>query len=220
MLLECFGVKTAQIKIVDGIKRKSGIETRKIKVLLNSSIENLMNLYGTIGFAYCTERKSLARLASAYLENKKCEIEKRQKIAERVAVLAGSGKQKNEILKLVDFEAREHDVANWLKSFRKGRTAKPSVSGIDFPKFNEWCREHAVSESGLVWERIESLKEVHEEEVFDITTLQEYHNFIANNFIVGNCGLVKNLALMAEVTTETSEEPIEKMLKEMGVKLK
>lgn len=34
------------------------------------------------------------------------------------------------------------------------------------------------------------------------------------------CGLVKNLALMAEVTTETQEEPVEKMLKEMGVKLK
>ena len=34
------------------------------------------------------------------------------------------------------------------------------------------------------------------------------------------CGLVKNLALMAEVTTETQEEPIEKMLKEMNVKLK
>jgi len=34
------------------------------------------------------------------------------------------------------------------------------------------------------------------------------------------CGLVKNLALMAEVTTESSEEPVEKMLKEMNVKLK
>ena len=34
------------------------------------------------------------------------------------------------------------------------------------------------------------------------------------------CGLVKNLALMAEVTTESSEEPVEKMIKEMGVKLK
>jgi len=34
------------------------------------------------------------------------------------------------------------------------------------------------------------------------------------------CGLVKNLALMAEVTTETPEDNVEKMLKEMGVKLK
>lgn len=34
------------------------------------------------------------------------------------------------------------------------------------------------------------------------------------------CGLVKNLALMSEVTTETSEEGIERILKEMGVKLK
>ncbi len=34
------------------------------------------------------------------------------------------------------------------------------------------------------------------------------------------CGLVKNLALLAEVTTENSEEPVERLLKEMGVKLK
>jgi DNA-directed RNA polymerase beta subunit len=34
------------------------------------------------------------------------------------------------------------------------------------------------------------------------------------------CGLVKNLALLAEVTTETDEEPIEKFLEGMGVKLK
>ncbi len=34
------------------------------------------------------------------------------------------------------------------------------------------------------------------------------------------CGLVKNLALMSEVTTETSEEPVEKMLMRMGVALK
>ena len=34
------------------------------------------------------------------------------------------------------------------------------------------------------------------------------------------CGLVKNLALMAEVTTETDEEPIEKFLHKKGVQLK
>ncbi len=34
------------------------------------------------------------------------------------------------------------------------------------------------------------------------------------------CGLVKNLALLAEVTTENDEEPVEKLLKDMGVKLK
>ena len=34
------------------------------------------------------------------------------------------------------------------------------------------------------------------------------------------CGLVKNLAMLAEVTTEVEEEPVEKFLKEMGVKLK
>ncbi|MCX6798867.1 MAG: DNA-directed RNA polymerase subunit B'' [Candidatus Diapherotrites archaeon] len=34
------------------------------------------------------------------------------------------------------------------------------------------------------------------------------------------CGLVKNLSLMAEVTTETEEDPIEKLLNKKGVKLR
>ncbi|MFH1390730.1 MAG: DNA-directed RNA polymerase subunit B'' [Candidatus Diapherotrites archaeon] len=34
------------------------------------------------------------------------------------------------------------------------------------------------------------------------------------------CGLVKNLAMLAEVTTETEEDPVEKLLNDMGVKLK
>ncbi len=34
------------------------------------------------------------------------------------------------------------------------------------------------------------------------------------------CGLVKNLAILTKVTTETEEEPVEKILDEMGVKLK
>jgi DNA-directed RNA polymerase subunit B len=34
------------------------------------------------------------------------------------------------------------------------------------------------------------------------------------------CGLVRNLSLMASVTTESSEKPVEKILNEMGVKLK
>lgn len=33
------------------------------------------------------------------------------------------------------------------------------------------------------------------------------------------CGLVKNLAILAEVTTESEEEPVEELLKNMGVKL-
>lgn len=34
------------------------------------------------------------------------------------------------------------------------------------------------------------------------------------------CGLVKNLAMLSEVTVETDEEPVEKLLIDMGVKLK
>ncbi len=219
-MLKQFNVGVSQIKIVKGTERKNGTETKKIKVLLKSDLESLGNLYGSIGFEYCQERKSLARFAFSYLSAKKHEIEKRKQVLQTVLALASKGQGKKKILDTTDYEVREHDVANWLKKIKNGKTVKPRVSEIDFPTFAEWIREHAVSENGLVWETIESLKETDCADVRDVTTRQEYHNFFANGFLTGNCGLVKNLALLAEVTTEAEEDPIEKALYKMGVKLK
>lgn len=121
---------------------------------------------------------------------------------------------------LANEKIKAHDVANWAKKAKKSSSTNARVSSIDFPAFNEWLRANAISENGLCWETIESIKETECNDVRDITTLEDYHNFFANGFLTGNCGLVKNLALMAEVTTETEESGIEKLLNDMGVKLK
>ena len=215
-LLEDFGVKTKSAKIVYGIKRKSGIETSKIKAFIASDLENLMNLYGIMGFAYCAERKSLARFAFAYLNEKKIMLEKRTTLRQKAIALQNNGKSIQEIVEEVN-EAREHDIKNWLT---KNKTGKIRVSEKDFPKFNDWMRENAIAENGLCWESIESMKEVECNDVRDITTLEECHNFFANGFLTGNCGLVKNLAILSEVTVEADEKSVEETLNRFGVKLK
>ncbi|MDO8538737.1 MAG: DNA-directed RNA polymerase subunit B'' [archaeon] len=215
-LLEEFGVKTKSAKIVYGIKRKSGIETSKIKAFIASDLENLMNLYGIIGFEYCTERKSLARFAFAYLNEKKIMIEKRIVMQKIVLEMHNNGKTISQISNELN-EIRNHDVANWLT---KNKTGKIRVSEKDFPTLSNWMRENAIAENGLVWESIESIKEIECNDVRDITTLQDYHNFFANGFLTGNCGLVKNLAILSEVTVEADEANVEETLNRFGVKLK
>lgn len=219
-LLQKFGVKVSHIKIVDGIKRKSGIETKKIKLLVSSRTESLLNLYGSIGFAYCAERKSVARMAYSYLLFKKTMIEKRIKAQEIAIVLAGNGKSVSQIMETMDAGVKRHDVSNWLKKSRKGLNKFIRVSQKEFPKFNDWIREHCISANGLAWETIESIKETECKEVMDITTRQDYHNFFANGFLTGNCGLVKNLCLMAEVTTDADDKPLEELLNRKGVKMR
>lgn len=217
-LLEEFNVKMNSAKIVYGTKRKSGIETNKIKAFIASDLDNLMNLYGTIGFAYCMERKSLSRFAFAYLNEKKIMIEKRETAKQKIIALYNNGKTINEIAEEISSnDIRKHDISNWLK---KNKTGKIRVSEKDFPKFNEWLRENAIAENGLCWETIESIKERECNDVRDITTLQDYHNFFANGFLAGNCGLVKNLSILSEVTVEADERNVEDTLNRFGVKLK
>jgi len=218
-LLRGFEINMSSIKIVDGIKRKNGIETRKIKALISSKYDNLLKLYGVIGFNYCSQRKSLARLAFEYLLTKETLIKKRAMLQKITLQLYSNGKTRAEIMNSLNYEIREHDLNNWIKSAKKEKNYV-RVSEKDFPKFNEWMRENALSENGLVWETIESIKAVECNDVRDITTIQEQHNFIANGFLTGNCGLVKNLSLLAEVTVDQEEMPVEKILYDMGVKLK
>ncbi|MEK6851462.1 MAG: RtcB family protein [Candidatus Thermoplasmatota archaeon] len=43
--------------------------------------------------------------------------------------------------------------------------------------------------SGVVWDRIVSIEEVPVDEVYDFTVTNEHHNFIADGFVVSNCGV-------------------------------
>lgn len=61
--------------------------------------------------------------------------------------------------------------------------------GIHFPDFKSFVKNNKV-ESGLVWDTI-TLKELepYEDYVYDFTVESEHHNFIADGFVVSNCGV-------------------------------
>ncbi|MER3459923.1 MAG: RNA-splicing ligase RtcB, partial [candidate division GAL15 bacterium] len=65
--------------------------------------------------------------------------------------------------------------------------------GVDFPDFDTYRREATagLGESGMVWARILSLEELVDftEDVYDVTVAHPDHNFIANGFVVSNCGV-------------------------------
>ena len=54
--------------------RRDGVATFKITVTLASSIQNLLNLYGKIGYSYQSERRKLAAYAYQYLKLKATKI--------------------------------------------------------------------------------------------------------------------------------------------------
>src|SRR5262249_55023930 len=63
----------------------------------------------------------------------------------------------------------------------------------DFPTFAEFCAAHSAGAApgGMVWERIAAIEPVADFEgnVYDFTVNHPDHNFVANGFVVSNCGV-------------------------------
>ena len=64
---------------------------------------------------------------------------------------------------------------------------------VAFPTFAEFCADHraGAEPSGMVWERIAAIEPVddYDGQVYDFTVDHPDHNFIANGFVVSNCGV-------------------------------
>ncbi|MFB6197804.1 MAG: RtcB family protein, partial [Halobacteriaceae archaeon] len=59
----------------------------------------------------------------------------------------------------------------------------------DFPNFEEFVKQTAIHEDTAVETQIASITELGEKTVYDIGVEQDAHNFVANGFVVSNCGV-------------------------------
>jgi len=66
-------------------------------------------------------------------------------------------------------------------------------------------------------DKVYSIEKIQIEPVYDFTTINNYHSFVANNFVVHNCvetpegqkiGQVKSIAMMASVTSQNNSQEI------------
>ncbi|MDW8106004.1 MAG: RtcB family protein [Armatimonadota bacterium] len=79
----------------------------------------------------------------------------------------------------------------------------------DFPTFAEFCAEALASEDGMVWDTVQSIETIAYTEpfVYDLT-VREWHNFVANGFVVSNCGV-------RLLRTDLTEKQVRPRLKEL-----
>ncbi len=210
-----FGVRVSRITETNGWTRKDGTVTRKIKVHLSAKRESLRRLYARVGYRYCAERERLARYAVAYLDLKGAQLTSREANKSRALTLLDSGRSRSRVLEELS-DVRPHDLVNWRRNARGG----VHVSEFDFPHFDSFVREttQGLGDSGLVWESVSSIEEVPGEDVRDVTTTEDSHSFIANGFVVSNCGLVKNLALVIDVSEGFPEDEVKLLLADLGTK--
>lgn len=188
-LLEEFGVDTAEIKEVDKHVGRNNDKSIRLRLQIGATNDNLINLFSKIGFEYNEEKSKLANLASQYLKFKQNTLDERQKVDQKAKIeYEGRGTAERVIDRFKQKYISRRFIWRSIFEERKTKVRVPP----NFPTFEEYKEEftNELENSGLVWEQIKDKKEIDfKGKVYDLTMLDENHNFIADNFVVSNCGM-------------------------------
>jgi tRNA-splicing ligase RtcB len=206
-MLARFGVSSVVSEPVEEYRGKMGIKYR-MRLQVHADFANLIKLYEQIGFEYSAEKRFRANAAVHYLRLKERLLGTRTKVAQMAVALAAEGRTLTEIQgKLARSSANARFIARSIYEGRKTRV-RP---GSGFPTFERFIETAAkgVGQSGMLWDRIERIEEIpYDGEVYDFTVEHPDHNFIANGFVLSNCG-------MRLVTTNLTEADVRPKLKEL-----
>ncbi|MFH1695615.1 MAG: hypothetical protein ABH850_04300 [Candidatus Micrarchaeota archaeon] len=198
-LLKEFRVKVSLIKTEKYAKRKDGTNCYRNLLYIKSGHENLMNLFGKIGYRYSPKKEFLAKYAYQYLAIKTGKMKEEQKAFEKAMELRKKGftiQKITEKLNKTGFnQIKKGRVNYWISLGVKEKKKIGSTSKET--GFSQWIKENTagLEDSGLVWETIKEIKPIKNQILMDVTTKNTNHNFFANGFLTGNCvrvQLIKN----------------------------
>jgi tRNA-splicing ligase RtcB len=207
-LLEEFGVNATRISERQEFINKEGKKTVRLRLLLSSQPENLIRLWGRVGFKYNRKRSHLAGLAVHYLKLKERVIKTRIDAVKTARKLKMPHKGLSKIYGVLESEwVNKRFLERWV--YRED-DPNPRVPQ-NFPAFERFVEMRTLNpqNSGMVWDRVDTKEKINFEDlVYDFTVNFKDHNFIANGFVVSNCGV-------RLITTNLSEQDIRPKLAEL-----
>lgn len=191
-LAQGFGVKILGIEErPEGVERRHGT-SRRLRLRFSSRPESLIALYGRIGFDGHRRRRFEAAVQAAYQRHKRAEKRHRARMMRRTKELRSStGLGASKILSILSSEGGNVNLRFVERTLYGGDSREPRV-GKDFETYPEFRRRvtEGLGPSGLVWEAIESIRPATGvRRVYDITVDHRDHNFVAEGFVVHNCGV-------------------------------
>ncbi len=158
-LLKEFGITCGKVIEQKAIINNKGENTIKLILQVSSKERNIRRLWSKIGYEYNLKRSILASCALQYLNYKNTLLEQESIITSKPI----------EQLEVTSFKFR-------------------SVKYQTFEEFVLSSKLTPISE--IIWDRIDRIEELKnfDEHVYDLTVDNKDHTFIADNFVVGNCG--------------------------------
>jgi len=189
-LLTEFGVKTQKISQRIEYVNKGGDISHRLRLILSGQNKDLINLYSKIGFEYNKKRSFIANSTVHYLKYKHLILEKRNEVAIQAKELrTKEGLGAKAICKQLD--SPYVNLRFIQRSIYEGRktSSRISFNSLSFKDFIK-IKTEGLGSSGMLWDEIINKKKVDfNDYVYDFTVKHPNHNFIANNFVVSNCGI-------------------------------
>ena len=203
-MLKTFGVETNAISVNDVNPDDDATDSQRLRLLLSSRTASLIALWSRVGFEYNEKRSSLALAAVEYLKRKRRVCEHRETAAKTAGAMHASGTAPSAIY--AELES-EHVNRRFLERSLYGERKTGVRVGSAVPPFEAFCEDalDGLNRSGMVWATIESMERVDlgaetgDPYVYDVTVAHEDHNFVADGFVVSNCGV---RLMSSKLTTE------------------
>ncbi|OGS01379.1 MAG: hypothetical protein A3G41_06105 [Elusimicrobia bacterium RIFCSPLOWO2_12_FULL_59_9] len=191
-MLEEFGVETRTIaRMTDYYSGKGGRKSGRCRLVLANRYQNLSALYEKVGFVYNRRKLAQGLQAVHYLRLKAIKVSRREAIAaeaQRLHAHAGVGAKT--IHKSLG-SPEDISLRFIERSIYEGRKSSARI-GDGFDAFSERRREftEGLGASGMVWDAVDQIEKISAPEwVYDFTVSHPSHNFVADGFVVSNCGV-------------------------------
>jgi tRNA-splicing ligase RtcB len=184
-----FRVRTTQV-----VQRRTHLNTKGEKscyfeLIFSSEPDSLINLWRVIGYSYNKKKNYLACMASHYLALKLNILATRSEAIVKIKELRKNGLTQNDALKEVGSKYVGIKLIHCTDQKDNFRPRIPK----EFPSYREFEKTQTVGlgRSGMIWDCIISISDVkdYDDYVYDFTVAHPHHNFIANGFVVSNCGV-------------------------------
>lgn len=188
-MLEALGVRNLGITRRDEQVNPDGKRSVRVRLTLSARDEDLVALWSRVGFEYNAKRSRLAAWAVGYLRRKRRARQERERARDEILALREAhGWGANRIAAVVGPRVNLRFIERTIH----GGGTRVVRTGEDHVRYEDWLREATagLGDSGAVWEPIAAIRPRKDvRRVYDLTVDHRAHTFVANGFVVHNCGV-------------------------------
>jgi tRNA-splicing ligase RtcB len=211
--LRDFGVESTTLDECNDSPNKDGSTSIRLRLCISSEPDNLVRFWSRVGYEYNRRKQYLANVAVQYLKLKGVVISERAASVKTAIVMKKtSGTTLQSITRAIGSPyVNARFIARRLWEERRTNVR----IGTAFPRFEEFvtAKTNGLGMTGQVWDRIVHKEPVdHVGPVYDLTVLDEHHNFIADGFVVSNCGM---RLIRTELTLADVQPRLERLMTEL-----